>query len=161
MTLLYIISLIAMVIQICSLTVSVGESCIYNVIYNFNLHTVNHKHLVIKSPIFLAAGLYYVAELVEEYTVTAKKVITVIVLFVTTIYLLFLFTDNLPWSMVICGLVTQALHAIILADFPYVKLSSVQFIGAVVMLFVNHYLAFSYFTQNYFNFSEVSSIQCI
>lgn len=86
---------------------------------------------------------------------TAKKVITVIVLFVTTVYLLFMFFDNLPWSMVICGLLAQAIHAIILTDFPYVKLMSVQFIGAVAMLFVNHYLAFSFFTQYYFNFAEV------
>lgn len=104
-----------------------------------------------------AAGLYYIAELVEEYTVTAKKVISVIVLFVTTIYLLFIFFDNLPWSMVFCGLANQALHALILTDFPYVNLKSVQFIGAVFLLIINHYLAFSYFTQHYFNFNEVIS----
>lgn len=102
-----------------------------------------------------AAGLYYVAELVEEYTVTAKKVITIEVLFVTSVYILFMFFDNLPWSMVICGLVSQAFHAMILADFPYVKIMSIQFICAVIMLFINHYLAFNYFTQNYYNFSEV------
>ncbi|XP_055308350.1 protein TEX261 [Sitodiplosis mosellana] len=125
MTLLYLVSLIAILIQICSLTIAV------------------------------AAGLYYLAELVEEYTVIAKKVITVEVLFVTTVYLLFVFSDNLPWSMVICGLLSQMLHAVILTDFPYVKLVSIQFIGAVVMLFINHYLAFSYFTQNFYSFSEV------
>lgn len=106
--------------------------------------------------VFAAAGLYYVAELVEEYTVTAKKVITIIVLFVTTVLLLFMFFDNLPWSMVICGLVSQVLHAIILTDFPYVKLLSVQFVGSIVMLFINHYLAFKFFTQQYYNFSEVN-----
>ncbi|XP_031629684.1 protein TEX261 [Contarinia nasturtii] len=125
MTLLYIVSLIATLIQIFTVIISV------------------------------AAGLYYVAELVEEYTVTAKKVITIEVLFVTTVYALFMFVDNLPWSMVICGLVSQAFHAMILTDFPYVKIMSIQFISAVIMLFVNHYLAFSYFTQNYYNFSEV------
>lgn len=108
--------------------------------------------------LFAATGLYYVAELVEEYTVTAKKVITIIVLFVTTVYVLFMFLDNLPWSMVICGLGSQVLHAIILTDFPYVKLLSIQFIGSIAMLFVNHYLAFQFFTQQYYNFSEVKSI---
>lgn len=104
-----------------------------------------------------AAGLYYIAELVEEYTVIAKKAITIIVLFVTTLYLLFMFLDNLPWSMVICGLVSQVLHAIILTDFPYVKLMSIQFVGSIVMLFANHYLAFKFFTQQYYSFSEVNS----
>lgn len=105
----------------------------------------------------LAAGLYYIAELVEEYTVIAKKVISVIVLFVTTVYLLFIFFDNLPWSMVFCGLAAQALHGLILTDFPYVNLKSVQFIGDVFLLIINHYLAFSYFTKHYFNFAEVIS----
>lgn len=105
-----------------------------------------------------AAGLYYLAELVEEYTVIAKKAITILVLFVSTVYLMFIFMDNLPWSMVTCGIISQILHAVILSDFPYVKLMSFQFIGAVVLLFVNHYLAFSFFTQNYFNFSEVSRL---
>lgn len=104
---------------------------------------------------FAAAGLYYVAELVEEYTVTAKKAITIIVLFVTTVYLLFIFVDNLPWSMVISGLLSQLLYAIILTDFPYVKLLSIQFVGSIVMLFANHYLAFKFFTQQYYSFSEV------
>lgn len=108
-----------------------------------------------------AAGLYYIAELVEEYTVIAKKVILVIVLFVTTIYLLFIFFDNIPWLMVFCGLATQALHALILTDFPYVNLKSIQFIGAVFLLIINHYLAFSYFTQHYFNFAEVISIRLV
>lgn len=57
--------------------------------------------------------------------------------------------------MVFCGLADQALHALILNDFPYVNLKSVQFIGAVFLLIINHYLAFSYFTQHYFNFAEV------
>lgn len=148
MSLLYIISIIAIVIQICCLTVSVGKK--KSMKEKINVYFSDF------SITFTAAGLYYVAELVEEYTVTAKKVITIIVLFVTTVYLLFMFLDNLPWSLVICGILAQALHAIILTDFPYVKFMSVQFIGAVLMLFVNHYLAFSFFTQYYYNFTEVS-----
>lgn len=106
-----------------------------------------------------AAGLYYLAELVEEYTVIAKKVITILVLFVATVFFLFLFVDNLPWSMIICGLVSQVLHAIILTDFPYVKLLSVQFVGTIVMLFVNHYLAFKHFTWQYYSFTEVNGMR--
>lgn len=110
-------------------------------------------------PLFVsvsAAGLYYLAELVEEYTVIAKKVITILVLFVTTVFVLFMFVDNLPWSMIICGLVSQVLHAIILTEFPYVKLLSLQFVGTIVLLFVNHYLAFKHFTLQYYNFTEVN-----
>lgn len=102
------------------------------------------------------------AELVEEYTVIAKKTISWFIVIVTTIYIFFIFFDQLPWSMILCGLVAQAAHGLIMATFPYVKLASIPFVSAVSLLLVNHYLAFDYFTQKYFSFSEVSySMQSI
>lgn len=107
--------------------------------------------------LFLAAGLYYLAELVEEYTVTAKKIISGLIAFTTVIYLLFVFFDRrLPWSMIVCGLIAQAAHALIMSNFPFVQFLSLPFGSAVVMLFVNHYLAFTYFSNNWYQFSEVS-----
>lgn len=116
-----------------------------------------HSFLTTISYISSAAGLYYIAELVEEYTVIAKKTISWLVLVVTSVYVLFIFFDDLPWSIVLCGLAAQATHGLIMANFPYVKFASIPFIGSVTLLLVNHYLAFDYFTQNYFNFSEVSN----
>lgn len=106
--------------------------------------------------IIAAAGLYYIAELVEEYTVLAKKTITCLLVTVTSIYILFVFLDDLPWSMVLCGLAAQGVHAILMTNFPYIKFQSFPFIGAVGLLLLNHYLAFEYFSQNYFSFSEVT-----
>ena len=42
-----------------------------------------------------------------------------------------------------------------LSSFPFFSVSSPPFILSVVMVFVNHYLAFSYFGENYYPFSEV------
>lgn len=111
--------------------------------------------------ICLAAGLYYVAELVEEYTVLAKKVITTIILIVVFIYILFIFFDNLPWSMVICGIIAQAMHGLIMTNFPYVKFLSIPFLGALTLLIINHWLAFQFFTSSYFSLSEVSGVYFI
>lgn len=58
--------------------------------------------------------------------------------------------------MIICGLCAQGMHAIIMTNFPYVEFLSFPFVGAIIMLLLNHYLAFEFFTQNYFSFSEVS-----
>ncbi|XP_052862749.1 protein TEX261 [Anopheles cruzii] len=103
----------------------------------------------------IAAGLYYLAELVEEYTVIAKKVISWMVLGTATLYVLFIFTESFPWSMVLCGLGAQLLHVFILTDFPYVRFLSPAFLGAVILLLVNHYLAFVYFQTQYHAFTEV------
>lgn len=87
----------------------------------------------------------------------AKKVITLLIALTTSIYVLFIFFDRLPWSMVICGLAAQLAHGLIMSNFPYVQFVSIPFAGAVCMLVVNHWLAFSYFSQNWYQFSEVSS----
>lgn len=174
MTLLYILSFVAILFQICFVTVAAGKFFCF-VFFNkipfhtqrlfsylnlchFNVDTLFFNKLIKPTIYFTAAGLYYLAELVEEYTVVAKKVITYLVLAATLIYVLFIFLDGLPWSMVICGLIAQFMHGLIMANFPYVKFLSVPFIGAFTMLLVNHWLAFQFFGQNYYAFSEVCLI---
>uniref|UniRef100_A0A182WF57 Protein TEX261 n=1 Tax=Anopheles minimus TaxID=112268 RepID=A0A182WF57_9DIPT len=103
----------------------------------------------------IAAGLYYLAELVEEYTVMAKKVISWMVGITATLYIIFIFTESFSWTMLLCGLGAQVLHGLILTDFPYVRFLSPAFISAVLLLVANHYFAFVYFQLQYHTFSEV------
>lgn len=71
------------------------------------------------------------------------------------IYVLLIFGDQLPWSMIICGLLSQAAHAIILQHFPFVKFLSPAFLGGVGLLGYNHYLAFRFFSSEFYPFVEV------
>lgn len=103
----------------------------------------------------LAAGLYYIAELVEEYTTAARKVIMLMISFTMFVYTMFIFCDDLPWSMVIMGFVTQFLHLAIMSNFPFIKFFSLSFIGTVVCLIANHLLAFQHFTSVYYPFTQV------
>lgn len=103
----------------------------------------------------IAAGLYYLAELVEEYTVMTAKVIRWMIISVIAVYVgLFMF-ENLPTSLVAGGLVAQIGHLALLSSFPFFSVSSPSFILSVVMVLLNHYLAFSFFGENYYPFSEV------
>ena len=43
----------------------------------------------------------------------------------------------------------------LLSSFPFFSVSSPSFILSVVMVVLNHYLAFSFFGENYYPFSEV------
>merc|ERR1719402_1513782 len=56
--------------------------------------------------------------------------------------------ENLPSTLIICGVIAQIAHLSLLSSFPF-------FIVAVVMVIVNHYFAFSHFGENYYPFSEV------
>jgi len=103
----------------------------------------------------VASGLYYLAELVEEYTVLAAKVIKCIIIATFVVYVLLLLFDDLPYSLIICGLLSQLDHLLILKDFPYFELTSPPFLAGIVLLVTNHYLAFSHFADKYYPFTQV------
>ena len=70
-------------------------------------------------------------------------------------YVGFFLFEDFPTSIIVCGIVSQVAHLFILQTFPYVMIASPAFIIAIVMLVINHYLAFQYFAAVYYSFSEV------
>ncbi|CAB1351508.1 unnamed protein product [Coregonus sp. 'balchen'] len=90
----------------------------------------------------IAAGLYYLAELIEEYTVATSRIIKYMIL-------------GFPWLMMGCGLFTNLVYFGLLQTFPYILLSSPNFILSCVLVVLNHYMAFQYFAEEYYPFSEV------
>ncbi|CAG4958674.1 protein TEX261 [Colias croceus] len=103
----------------------------------------------------IAAGLYYLAELVEEYTVMAKYVISWTVVATAIIHLGLIAFEEIPLYLNGLGLLQQCLHGVLLKDFPVFRLTSVTFITAVLNLILHHYLAFKYFGTMFYGFSEV------
>uniref|UniRef100_A0A8C7FFH4 Protein TEX261 n=1 Tax=Oncorhynchus kisutch TaxID=8019 RepID=A0A8C7FFH4_ONCKI len=102
-----------------------------------------------------AAGLYYLAELIEEYTVATSRIIKYMILFSTGVLTgLYLF-EGFPWLMMGCGLFTNLVYFGLLQTFPYILLSSPNFILSCVLVVLNHYMAFQYFAEEYYPFSEV------
>uniref|UniRef100_A0AAY4CAB2 Protein TEX261 n=1 Tax=Denticeps clupeoides TaxID=299321 RepID=A0AAY4CAB2_9TELE len=76
----------------------------------------------------IAAGLYYLAELIEEYTVATSRIIKYMILFSTVVLTgLYLF-EGFPLLMVLVGLFTNLVYFGLLQTFPYIMLSSPNFI---------------------------------
>ncbi|XP_041368356.1 protein TEX261-like isoform X2 [Gigantopelta aegis] len=96
----------------------------------------------------IAAGLFYLAELVEEYTVFTAK-------FCTTIYILLFLFEDYPLSIIICGLGSNVSYFFILKQFPYFSTVSPSLIIGTASIFINHYLAFAHFSEVWYPFSEV------
>lgn len=105
--------------------------------------------------ISFAAGLYYISEIVEEYTERAKKVIKFLTFTTIVLYLLLLVGENFTWTLIVCGLLAQLVHLAILRNFPNIKILSLEFSGAVFLLLFNHYLAYKHFQEVYYSLSEV------
>ncbi|XP_032526190.2 protein TEX261 [Danaus plexippus] len=103
----------------------------------------------------IAAGLFYLAELVEEYTVTAKYIISWTIIATAAIHIGLIIFEDIPLYFNALGLFQQLLHGLLLRDFPVVRVTSLPFITGVASLILHHYLAFKYFGEVYYGFSEV------
>lgn len=103
----------------------------------------------------LAAGLYYLAEIVEEYTSATAKVIKYILIATTLALIGLVVIEKLPLYLIGLVLLSHGCYAILLNDFPYISLTSISFIANCVLLVVNHYLAFKYFAEVYYSFQEI------
>ncbi|KAK9874676.1 hypothetical protein WA026_005496 [Henosepilachna vigintioctopunctata] len=112
---------------------------------------------IIFATVAVASGLYYLAELVEEFSSVAKKFITWMNTTVTVLFILLWLLEGFPSIMVFCGVLAQISHFVILKNFPYVNFFSPGFIAAVIFIIINHLLAFKHFADVYYTFSEVLS----
>jgi len=63
--------------------------------------------------------------------------------------------EKFPITVIIGGLISNGLYFLLLNDFPFIELTSPVFLGGVAMVFVNHYLAFDYFSSVWYPFSEI------
>uniref|UniRef100_A0A803ST80 Protein TEX261 n=1 Tax=Anolis carolinensis TaxID=28377 RepID=A0A803ST80_ANOCA len=79
------------------------------------------------SSLLPAAGLYYLAELIEEYTVATSRIIKYMIWFSTAVLLgLYLF-EGFPGLMVSVGLFTNLVYFGLLQTFPFIMLTSPNF----------------------------------
>uniref|UniRef100_A0A8C4RMK1 Protein TEX261 n=1 Tax=Erpetoichthys calabaricus TaxID=27687 RepID=A0A8C4RMK1_ERPCA len=108
-------------------------------------------------PVLLSAGLYYLAELIEEYTVATSRIIKYMIWFSTTVLVGLYCFEGFPALMIGVGLFTNLVYFGLLRTFPYILLTSPNFILSCILVVVNHYMAFQYFAEEYYPFSEVLS----
>jgi len=106
--------------------------------------------------ISVAAGMYYVAELIEEYTTVAKRIIRLILITVTSLnILLIIFETQFTWTLCGIGLISNIIYFFILADFPVIGFLSPTFLFSMLLLVIHHYFAFSFFNHHYYPFPEI------
>ncbi|XP_032353672.1 protein TEX261 isoform X3 [Camelus ferus] len=102
----------------------------------------------------VAAGLYYLAELIEEYTVATSRIIKYMIWFSTAVLIGLYVFERFPTCMIGVGLFTNLVYFGLLQTFPFIMLTSPNFILSCGLVVVNHYLAFQFFAEEYYPFSE-------
>ena len=102
----------------------------------------------------LATGLYYLAELVEEYSRLAKRVITNALRAVLALHLALLLLDHQPLSCVLVGAASHCAYARLLPRFPFVQLGSLDFAVACAGLVASHVLWLRHFWNDTYASAE-------
>jgi hypothetical protein len=88
----------------------------------------------------LAAGLYYLAELIEEYSVLAKKVIAFAVLCVVVMHVGLWLIDGLPVLLVLTAVLAHLCYGSLLSTFPLISLLSPGFLAGTGPLHYRPYI---------------------
>ncbi|KAI8647047.1 transmembrane adaptor Erv26-domain-containing protein [Parasitella parasitica] len=105
----------------------------------------------------LACGLYYLAELVEEYSVYTKKVIKWMTACIISLHVLFWIFDGLPFFHLAFSIFSHCVYSLNLKNFPFISLTSIPFLSSCVLVFADHFLWFNYFTKHYKPFMDIAA----
>ncbi|KAE8348692.1 transmembrane adaptor Erv26 [Aspergillus coremiiformis] len=95
----------------------------------------------------IASGLYYLSELVEEHTVLARRLLTRLIYSIILIHILLFVFDQFPFSLSLLSIGSHVVYASNLRRFPVVKLSDPLFILSCILVGLNHWLWFRYFSK--------------
>lgn len=94
----------------------------------------------------IASGLYYLSEIVEEHTVSAKKILTRMIYGVIASQTLLALVDKFPWTLSALGIGSHVVYMQNLRRFPIVKLTDPIFISSCALVLLNHWLWFRHFS---------------
>ena len=96
----------------------------------------------------LATVLYYLAEIVEEYTRVTKKVLTWAIKISVGMNVALLVIDRLPFLCILISCGAQGAYWTLLRRFPFMELTSPEFLGSVGMLILNHFMWMRHFKHD-------------
>eukprot|EP00897_Mesotaenium_endlicherianum_P005261 jgi/Mesen1/4763/ME000242S03936 len=92
-----------------------------------------------------ATGLYYIAELVEERPKLTRKIISLLIKIIVGLHVALLLVDRLPLLPIALGVVSHALYHRLLHNFPYINVTSAEFLGSCGLLAASHVAWFRWF----------------
>ncbi|SCU86511.1 LANO_0C08240g1_1 [Lachancea nothofagi CBS 11611] len=95
----------------------------------------------------IAAGLYYISELVEEHSEPTKRFLNRAIYAIIVLYLLLLVLDSFPFKLSVFSILSYVVYLQNLKHFPFISLTSPTFIASCFLVGINHYLWFKHFND--------------
>eukprot|EP00002_Diphylleia_rotans_P039638 TRINITY_DN9230_c0_g1_i2.p1 TRINITY_DN9230_c0_g1~~TRINITY_DN9230_c0_g1_i2.p1 ORF type:complete len:202 (-),score=38.04 TRINITY_DN9230_c0_g1_i2:119-724(-) len=106
----------------------------------------------------LACGLYYLAEAVEEYTTTTKRVIKYLLIYAFVSHVMLLIFEKFPVWLVLFSMGAHVIYSSLIVTFPLIEILSLKFIASCLLLITDHVFWFMYFAEHHYTFSQVVGI---
>lgn len=103
----------------------------------------------------IGAGLFYLAEIVEEYAYVAKKYLNLLIIIDTFFAIGLIIFEDLPILIVGLCIACNFLYFVSIRTFPVIEIFSPAFICSIILFVFHNYYAFNHFSSNYYQFSEV------
>ena len=108
----------------------------------------------------IACGLYYLAELIEEYTVTTKRVLGYVIKAELVLHLL-LFVDRLPFYCIALGFIAHVMYIRCLRSFPFIQLTSDEGIAAIAAFLANTAAWTYHFWKGFFTIEYILAFMLV
>lgn len=97
----------------------------------------------------IAAGLYYISELVEEHSEPTKRFLKNLIYAIIFTFVLLYLLDSFPFKLTVFSIISYFVYLQNLHKFPYVQLTSPVFLSSCVLVITNHFLWFNHFHNPY------------
>jgi hypothetical protein len=104
----------------------------------------------------LATGLYYLSELVEEYTVISRRIIKYSIVTILVLHP-FMLIEGFPFWRLLLSFVATLWYSRLLNTFPVIDMSGPIFILSCILAILNHFSWFVFFKTYRHSFSDLVS----
>ncbi|KAI8899451.1 transmembrane adaptor Erv26, partial [Globomyces pollinis-pini] len=108
----------------------------------------------------LATGLYYLSELIEEYTIFTKKILNYSIVIIILFHLILLL-DGFPILRLLFSIFCTLWYSRLLPKFPVVDLTGPIFVVSCVLALINHFLWLDFFRSNRYRMLDMISFFCL
>eukprot|EP00123_Amoebidium_parasiticum_P014876 comp22681_c0_seq1/m.35082 comp22681_c0_seq1/g.35082 ORF comp22681_c0_seq1/g.35082 comp22681_c0_seq1/m.35082 type:complete len:198 (-) comp22681_c0_seq1:283-876(-) len=112
--------------------------------------------LLVCATLCIASGLYYIAEVVEEYPQPTKRFISYSIWLAIGLNVGMGLFEGFPlYPVVLVGVVAHGIYLTLLPAFPTVEFTSLPFLGSIVVFAVHQYVVFGHFSRVWYPFGDV------
>ncbi|KAL5261625.1 hypothetical protein ACHWQZ_G007350 [Mnemiopsis leidyi] len=119
------------------------------------LHWVAFLLEIFFATVCIAAGLFYMTEVIEDYTMIFKSVFKWSNIAVAGAYCIMFIFEGTGITNLLLGILTFVVAWQVINQFPCIDMLSPAFISLIVVMILNHVTAYFFFKDRFLSFSQI------